>query len=242
MLEASDVVVPLELTHSTYGDHVVLSTADIAFVAAGAFSGFHQVVRSRHVGDRIGFGRDKTASANPDDIAVSFTAEQVEDIANFQAYGFLPELLARFSRFVPFQALGSDTLMDILRTGVIDKLTREFEDEGFELVVEEDVLHHLVAESLRRQTGARGLASVLTRHLEDAAFSSFAESNGGTVQVRLRDGEGIVVQVDGAPVPMSPPSSQPMSSSLSSSPSSSPPSGASGPHGPGGNGNGSSGK
>ncbi|MEM9492833.1 MAG: AAA family ATPase, partial [Myxococcota bacterium] len=36
MLETSEVVVPLELTHSTYGDHVVLSTGDIAFIAAGA--------------------------------------------------------------------------------------------------------------------------------------------------------------------------------------------------------------
>ncbi len=47
MLEAGEVVVPLELTHSTYGDHVVMSTADIAFIAAGAFSGFQQVARRR---------------------------------------------------------------------------------------------------------------------------------------------------------------------------------------------------
>ena len=203
MLEASDVVVPLELTHSTYGDHVVLSTADIAFVAAGAFSGFHQVVRSRHAGDRIGFGRDKASTAHPDEIAVSFTAEEVEDIANFQAYGFLPELLARFSRFVPFQALGAETLMEILHTSVVEKLTREFEDEGFELVVDAEVLEHLVAESLRRQTGARGLASVLTRHLEEAAFSSFAECQGGKVRVRLKHGTHISVDVEGgAPVPL----------------------------------------
>src|ERR671935_1745757 len=57
MLEASEVVVPLELTHSTYGDHIVMSTADIAFLAAGAFSGFHQVVHRRGAADRIGFGR-----------------------------------------------------------------------------------------------------------------------------------------------------------------------------------------
>ena len=38
MLEAGEVVVPLELTHSTYGDHIVMSTGDIAFIAAGAFS------------------------------------------------------------------------------------------------------------------------------------------------------------------------------------------------------------
>src|SRR4051794_29040230 len=106
MLEASEVVVPLELTHSSYGDHIVLSTADVAFVAAGAFSGFHQVARSRASRDRIGFGRDATIGGPAGDgIAVSFTVEEVEHLANFQAFGFLPELLARFTRFVPFEAL-----------------------------------------------------------------------------------------------------------------------------------------
>ena len=61
MLESCEVVVPLELTHSSYGDHVVMSTADIAFVAAGAFSGFHQVAGRRASHGRIGFGRNPKA-------------------------------------------------------------------------------------------------------------------------------------------------------------------------------------
>ena len=193
MLESSEVVVPLEITHSTYGDHIVMSTSDVAFVAAGAFSGFHQVARNRAARDRIGFGRDPGRASPAEGIAVSFTAEEVEQIGNFQAFGFLPELLARFSRFVPFAALDAGTLMDILRTNVIEKLTREFEDEGFELIVEPDVLDHVVAEGLRRETGARGLASVLTRHLEHAAFDAFAESAGGDVRVRM---EGGAIRVD----------------------------------------------
>jgi ATP-dependent Clp protease ATP-binding subunit ClpX len=196
MLESAEVVVPLEITHSTYGDHLVLSTADISFLAAGAFSGFHQVVRTRGTHDRIGFGRLTGAGAGrgapADGIAVGFTSEEVDDLGNFQAFGFLPELLARFGRFVPFEALDAATLMDILRTNVVDKLTREFEDEGFELLVNEDVLHHLVAQSLKRQTGARGLVAVLSRHLEEAAFEAFAETPGGQVRVSL---EGDAVKV-----------------------------------------------
>ena len=189
MLEASEVVVPLELTHSTYGDHVVMSTADIAFVAAGAFSGFQQVAKRRGATDNIGFGRDKKEGVGSDKIAVSFTRDEVDNIANFQAYGFLPELMARFTRIVPFTALDDGTLKEILRTNVIDRLTREFEDEGFKLVVEEPVLDHVVGESLRRETGARGLAAILTRHLEDAAFDVFAEQVGSEVRLSLRAGE-----------------------------------------------------
>src|SRR6516164_7312119 len=121
MLEASEVVVPLELTHSTYGDHIVMSTADIAFIAAGAFSGFQQVARRRGAVDRIGFGRGPASGGGASDaIAVSLTTEEVENIANFQAYGFLPELMARFTRMVPFRALDNSTLKDFLRGNAID--------------------------------------------------------------------------------------------------------------------------
>src|SRR5271154_7266514 len=92
MFEAGEVVVPLELTHSTYGDHIVMSTSDIAFIACGAFSGFQQVARRRGAVDRIGFGRDgkiklRGGAGAQDQIAVTFTTEEVENIANFQAYG-----------------------------------------------------------------------------------------------------------------------------------------------------------
>ncbi len=190
MLEASEVVVPLELTHSTYGDHVVLSTADIGFVAAGAFSGFQQVSHRRASRDSIGFGRLGPARrANPDAIAVDFTAEEVESVANFQAYGFLPELIARFTRVVPFSALDAGTLKDILRTDVVDRMTSEFASEEIELRVEEEVLDYIVSDALRRETGARGLASTLTRHLEEVAFNTFGRRAGGVVDVCMEAGE-----------------------------------------------------
>ena len=191
MLEASEVVV-----HSSYADHVVMSTADIAFIAAGAFSGFQQIAHRRAMRDQIGFGRDQaTAGANPDAIAVDFSAEQVENVANFQAYGFLPELVARFTRVVPFKALDAGTLKDILRSDVIAKMTREFKLEGFSLAIDEAVLDHVVADALRRETGARGLASTLTRNLEDVAFGAFGVDRGGDVRVLMRDDQ-IAVDID----------------------------------------------
>lgn len=190
MLEASEVVVPLDLTHSSYADHVVMSTADIAFIAAGAFSGFQQIAHRRAMRDQIGFGRDGAGpGVGPDAIAVDFSAEQVENVANFQAYGFLPELVARFTRVVPFRALDAGTLKDILRSDVIQRMTREFKLEGFDLTIEEPVLDHVVGDALRRETGARGLASTLTRQLEDVAFGAFGAERGGEVRVVMRGGE-----------------------------------------------------
>jgi ATP-dependent Clp protease ATP-binding subunit ClpX len=196
MLEASEVVVPLELGHASYSDHVVMSTADIAFVACGAFSGFHQVARRRLGREALGFGRTPVTGADPDAIAVGFTPDQVENVANFQAYGFLPELIARFTRVVPFQALDASTLKDILRADVVTRMTREFKAEGFTLDIDEGVLDHIVSDALRKETGARGLAASLTRQLEDVAFESFGSetpaATGGvppTVKVRVVAGD-----------------------------------------------------
>ncbi|MDB4954262.1 MAG: ATPase domain protein [Myxococcales bacterium] len=198
MLEASEVVVPLDLTHSSYADHVVMSTADIAFIAAGAFSGFQQIAHRRAMRDSIGFGRDQAeALSDPDAIAVNFTTDQVENVANFQAYGFLPELVARFTRVVPFKSLDSQTLKDILRSDVITRMTREFKLEGFELVIDETVLDHIVEDAIKRETGARGLAQALTRNLEEVAFGAFGvtDSSSGTVRVLLKN-DDIAVEID----------------------------------------------
>jgi ATP-dependent protease Clp ATPase subunit len=64
-------------------------------------------------------------------------------------------------------------------------MTREFKLEGFELAIDEVVLEHIVDDALRRETGARGLASTLTRHLEDVAFGAFGVEQGGRVHVTI---------------------------------------------------------
>jgi ATP-dependent protease Clp ATPase subunit len=56
-------------------------------------------------------------------------------------------------------------------------------------VVTEPALEHVVKESLKRETGARGLAAILTRHLEDAAFEAFADHPGGDVRLDVEQGE-----------------------------------------------------
>jgi ATP-dependent Clp protease ATP-binding subunit ClpX len=131
--------------------------------------------------------------ARGDDIGRAFTQEQVDRIGHFYAYGFLPELIARFTRIVPFEALSGETLKDIMRADVLGRMEREFEDEGLELEVGEDVLDAIVTEALKAQTGARGLGARLTRHLEEVAFKSFGQDKSGRVAVRM-DGNDVAIE------------------------------------------------
>lgn len=197
MLEGAEVEVSTELTHSSYAERIVLSTRHITFVACGAFSGFKTVIAADNPTPSIGFDRDKLPGFGPEAIAARFTQDEVERTAYFQRYGFMPELIARFTRIVPFLPLDEDTLMRILDDNIIQGFVREFSVEGIDLEVSQDVRRFIVRENLRKETGARGLSSILTRHLEQAAFDLFGQLHAQRrrVQLVLRGGE-IACDVD----------------------------------------------
>ena len=189
LLERSEVPVPTELDHNTYQQKVMMRTDDIAFVACGAFSGIKSVVRSRRRGQSIGFDRPIQASLSPDAIAVHYDPVELEDTSVFLAYGFLPELMGRFTRIVPFDPLDASTLKRILVEQVLPARRRELTLAGMELQVQEEVLDRIVAQATKKETGARGLASALARHLEDAVFEAFSEEGHKRVVLELHEEE-----------------------------------------------------
>jgi ATP-dependent Clp protease ATP-binding subunit ClpX len=177
MMESAEMFVPLDFNNTIYSPKQGLFTGDIAFVACGAFSGFKITSKFRSKEPKIGFGR-KAQAAGASTIAVEFEDGEITDIENFQAHGFLPELMARFTRIVALRPLDRATLKQIMQDNVIDRFRREFQEEGLELVVEDTVLEHIVDHALKRQTGARGLVSLLTTRLEDCAYETFCERKG----------------------------------------------------------------
>lgn len=187
MLESGEMPVPMDFAGTSYSPRTRLDTGDILFIACGAFSGFAEVHHRRRAGDRLGL-RNKPESRYREGIAFLLEEEDVVDLDSFATFGFLPELIARFSRVVPFQPLDAATLRRILQDNVLRRYVEEFAAEGLELHLDEGVLDAVVAESLRRQTGARGLESVLTRALEDVAFDTFRRGAVGQVHVTVEEG------------------------------------------------------
>ena len=185
MLESIEIPVPLEYTHSDYAPRAVMSTQDVGFIACGAFSGFKGMIEQAGIA-HIGFGRSPL-SGDQERIAVSYTEEDVMLARNFMSYGFLPELIGRFRRIVPFQALTRGELSRILRSTLLAQYTNEFLLEGKQLVVSDDALEKIVEESLKKETGARALEASFMRYLEEAAFESFSEPGSRRVILRVRD-------------------------------------------------------
>ena len=188
MLEEAHIDVPLDYNNTIYSDRMTIFTGDIAFLASGAFSGFKNTAIERSGINFIGF-KSSGEPGEKERIASSLEASEVNEIENFQCYGFLPELIARFTRVVPLDPLDRRTLKTILTDNVIRKFTREFESEGLKLRVDSRVLDHIVEQSFERQTGARGLNSVLTEYIENAAFEQFGSGEEVEVRLRLRNGK-----------------------------------------------------
>jgi len=186
MLESADVTVPLELSHSEHAPRTIVSTRDIPFIACGAFSGLKGLIERK--AEYIGFGRSGL-SGEQDRIAVSYTADEVDLARNFLAYGLLPELIGRFKRFIPFSALGEAELESILNSSVLERYRREFLLEGIALEVEADVIHKILSEGVRKETGARGIESALMRTLEDAAFEAYSAEGVTRLTVAMKNEE-----------------------------------------------------
>jgi ATP-dependent Clp protease ATP-binding subunit ClpX len=197
MLEGGEVTIPLDFGLSTYGSRAVISTRDIPFLACGAFSSIAEISR-RRAGGSIGFRRKGAGVRVEDKIAIALEDSEVEDVANFQQYGFLPELMGRFTTVVNFAPLDVGTLRIILERNVIGQFKSEFADEGLELIIAEEVIEAIVRGALQKETGARGLNALLTKHLEEAAFEAFGapSANPARGEVRLElQGDEIVTRV-----------------------------------------------
>ncbi|MGH7792794.1 MAG: AAA family ATPase [Thermodesulfobacteriota bacterium] len=185
ILEGTDVQIPLDFGFSNRGPRALISTRDVTFFSVGAFSGI------RSLFEKGGMGFLQNIEENKDGeeaIAYKLSEEEADDITRFHLFGFLPELIARFNRIVPFAPLDNDTLKDILLLKV-QKYKREFEEEGFKLNVDQRVADYIIKEAVKRQTGARGLDVLISKHLEEVAFEIFGKGDEGEVALTVTSGK-----------------------------------------------------
>ena len=81
--------------------------------------------------------------------------------------------------------MDASTLTKIL-CDKLEKYKAEFNEEGFELQVNNNVFDFLVEEALKKKTGARALDSAIMKYLEGVCFECFGQGRIGTVTLRLR--------------------------------------------------------
>lgn len=178
MIHGADVVVAMDYGFSEYGHRLQVSTHNIPFIACGAFSGMDELLRENR--SNIGF-----RNAPGEDLSQL----TLDEVGSFQKFGFLPELIGRFSRIISFPKLSTETLKQILTENVLPQFSNEFKAEDLELIVSEAALDHLVSRSEKRDTGARGLQTELVAAVERAAFDTFMQKKDARVLIDVKDGQ-----------------------------------------------------
>lgn len=187
-----------------------INTANILFICGGAFDGLEKIIARRVMSDyRIGFHSDRTGSGTEDEIR---EAVEPEDLLG---YGFIPELIGRLPVAVGLQGLDKDALVRVLtepKNAVVKQFEHLFALDGVELSFTEAALEAAAAQAMGRQTGARGLRTIIEEtlldvmfelpsleHVEKCTIDSDVEGKLGRPVLYSQDGQVVELQTLGEP-------------------------------------------
>ena len=141
-------------------EFIQIDTSNILFICGGAFDGLGQIIEKRCGNQGLGFGAQVLSKKQSEKNDILQKVEP-QDILKF---GIIPELIGRLPIITALDPLDKEALVSIL-TKPKNALTKQyqylFDLDGVELEFEEDALEAIAEKTMVRNTGARGLRSVL---------------------------------------------------------------------------------
>ncbi len=139
------------------------------FICGGAFANLDKVIERRVGHQGVGFGAS-IQTKEQRDLGTTFEECLPEDLVQ---YGLIPEFIGRLPVMSAIHQLSRDELMKILtepRNALIKQFQRFFQFDGIELVFSDDALFSVANKALERETGARGLRSIIEEVLLEVQF------------------------------------------------------------------------
>ncbi len=172
VLEGTSVNVPIPSSvHQQMQEMISIDTKNILFICGGAFNGLEKVIETRTKGSKLGFGANIT-SKNDKDVGKILKEVMPDDLLQF---GMIPEFVGRLPIIATLDALDENTLVKILtepKNALIKQYKKLLDMDGTRLEFEEDALRAIANEAIQRNTGARGLRSILERVMRDSMFNA----------------------------------------------------------------------
>ena len=153
-----------------------IDTTNILFICGGAFVGLEDIIERRVGKKSMGFGADVQTKKERNQGAL-FSQLQPEDLLKF---GMIPEFVGRIPIVVTLEALTEEALVNILtkpKNALTKQYKKLFELDGVELQFEEDAVEEIAKQAIERNTGARGLRSIIESIMMDAMFEVPSEED-----------------------------------------------------------------
>jgi ATP-dependent Clp protease ATP-binding subunit ClpX len=150
-------------------EFLTIDTSNVLFVCGGSFGQLDDVIDKRIGNHGVGFGAEVTSAADKD------TGEYFEQVLpeDLMEYGLIPEFIGRLPVVAAIHQLTRDDLITILtepRNALTRQFQRFFQFDDIELVFAPESLDAIADKALERETGARGLRSILEETLLDVQF------------------------------------------------------------------------
>src|SRR5260370_14341357 len=148
--------------------YIQVDTSNILFICGGTFVGLDTVIARRVGRKTIGFG------SNPDD-----REQQLRELLgkvtsdDLIEFGMIPEFIGRLPVLAPLDPLNEEALIRILtepKNALVRQYQKLFEMEGAELEFDVSALREIARRARERDTGARGLRSIVEEIMLDIQF------------------------------------------------------------------------
>lgn len=168
--------------------YIQIDTSNILFICGGTFVGIDKII-ARRLGKRtIGFGQPSGYRGDAD-LAELLPQVDSDDILEF---GLIPELVGRLPVISSLQPLDEQTLVKVLnepKNALVKQYQRMFGVENCKLELTDEALVAIARRAMKKETGARGLRSIMEDVMLDIMFD-LPENPGSTYVINERNVAG----------------------------------------------------
>ncbi|MEZ6066649.1 MAG: ATP-dependent Clp protease ATP-binding subunit ClpX [Planctomycetaceae bacterium] len=161
--------------------YIQMDTTNILFICGGTFAGIEDIISKRLGRKMIGFGQNAVdEERSRGELLAQAT---VEDVLQF---GLIPELVGRLPVVSTLSPLGEDDLTRVLKepkNSLVRQYQKFFEMEGAQLEFTDSALREIAKIAIQKETGARGLRSVIESVMFDIMYELPDRARGGRYMV-----------------------------------------------------------
>lgn len=147
---------------------IQIDTSNILFIVGGAFSGIEDIVKNRLGEKVIGFGQNASSKVDEDEAILSQLIPE-----DLQRYGLIPEFIGRLPIIATLNSLDQEDLIRILsepKNSLVKQYIKLMELDDVSLEFEESALKAVAELAIERETGARGLRSIIEKVMLDIMY------------------------------------------------------------------------
>ncbi|MBQ3053495.1 MAG: ATP-dependent Clp protease ATP-binding subunit ClpX [Clostridia bacterium] len=150
-------------------EFIKIDTTNILFICGGAFDGLEKIVEQRSSKTSMGFGGDVKGKKQSD------RGDNLKDVIpqDLVKFGIIPEFIGRIPIFASLSPLDENSLVKILKEPK-NAITKQFKKllamDNVELVFEDEALIEVAKQAIEKNTGARGLRSILEGVMQNVMF------------------------------------------------------------------------